>query len=67
MGSIALNKRAPEMDQELFGRYAKISKADWADLYFDALRQLYGESMTDEEIMQDAENRLEVLKCYRAK
>ena len=67
MGSIALNKRAPEMQQDLFRRYAKISKADWADLYFDALRQLYGETMSDEEIMQDAENRLEILKQYRAK
>lgn len=67
MGSIALNKRAPEMDATLYGRYKKMSKADWADLYFDALRQLYGESMSDEEIMQDAEKRLEILKNYRTK
>jgi hypothetical protein len=60
-------KRAPEMTNNLRSRYARISKADWSDLYFDAVRQLYGETMTDEEIMQDAEKRLEILKNYRSK
>lgn len=60
-----IGKRSPEMDEELLGRYARMSKADWADLYFDALRQLYGDVMSDEEIMQDAEKRLDILKTYR--
>jgi len=58
-------KRSPEMDDELQGRFAKISKADWADIYFDLCRQAFGEEMTDEEIMQDAEKRLGILKNYR--
>ncbi len=58
-------KRPPEIAPELNGRYAKISKADWADLYFDLFRQVYGEDEADEAIMQDAEKRLNFLKAYR--
>lgn len=58
-------KRPPEMSQDLQVRYAKMSKADWADLYFDLYRAESGEDVPEEEIMQDAERRLEILKQYR--
>lgn len=62
---IVLNKRPPEMARALAGRYARISKADWADVYFDLFRQVFGENEPDETIMQDAEKRLGILKRYR--
>ena len=58
-------KRLPEIAREFHRRYAKISKADWADLYFDLFRQVNGESEADEAIMQDAEKRLDILKLHR--
>jgi hypothetical protein len=58
-------KRSPEIAPELRGRYAKISKSDWADLYTDLYRQTFGENESDEAIMQDAEKRLSILKNYR--
>jgi hypothetical protein len=60
-------KRQPELSAELRGRYAKISKADWADLYADLFRQVFGEGETDEAVLQDAEKRLSILKTYRSK
>jgi hypothetical protein len=61
-----LNKRSPQMDSELRARYAKISKADWADLYFDLYRQTCGDGQaSDRECLQDAEERLDILKVYR--
>ena len=63
--STALNKRPPEMAQDLHGQYQKISKADWADAYFDLYRQFHGETSTDEEIMLDIEHRMGILKRYR--
>lgn len=67
MISKPLNKRSPEMADELLSRYAKMSKADWADLYFDLYRQCFGETLPDEECMKDAERRLDTLKTYRQK
>jgi hypothetical protein len=58
-------KRSPEMNAALQARYAKISKADWADLYFDLFRQTSGEDQEDQAIIDDAEKRLEILKRYR--
>lgn len=61
-----LNKRAPMIDSdELQAKYAKISKADWADLYFDLFRAVNGETEADAAIMQDVEERLAILKSYR--
>jgi hypothetical protein len=60
-----VTKRPPELDFELRGRYKKISKADWADLYADLFRQVYGEDADDQDIMQDAEERLVILTAYR--
>lgn len=58
-------KRQPEMDHTFLERYSRISKADWADLYFDLYRQLNGEQETDKAIMHDVERRLIILKSYR--
>lgn len=61
-----LNKRAPLIESdELQAKYAKISKADWADLYFDLFRAANGESASDQEVMQDVEQRLALLKSCR--
>jgi hypothetical protein len=60
-----IRKRQPELSPEVRGRYARISKADWADLYADLYRQVFGESETDEAVLQDAEKRLGILKTYR--
>ncbi len=58
-------KQFPGIAHEVQPRYAAISKADWAELYFDLYRQTHGGGVTDETIMQDAEKRLAVLKQYR--
>lgn len=57
--------RLPEFASELRKRYDSISKADWADLYADLFRQMFGETEEDEMVMQDAEKRLDILKRYR--
>ncbi len=58
-------KRSPEIDDALHGRYVKLSKASWADAYFDLYRQTHGEDVEDTEIMADAERRLLILERYR--
>lgn len=59
-------KRSPEIASEIKARFAQISKADWAELYFDLYRQTCGNEMaSDEECMRDAEKRLDILKVYR--
>lgn len=58
-------QRPPQMTNALSRRYAQISKADWADLYFDLFRQIHGETVSDAAIMQDAEKRLGILKSHR--
>jgi hypothetical protein len=58
-------QRLPEIDEALHGRYAKISKASWADVYFDLYRQTHGEMAEDADIMADAERRLVILERYR--
>jgi len=60
-------KRPPELESSLRSRYARLSKADWADLYADLFRQVFGEDEPDEAILQDAEKRLGILKTYRRK
>lgn len=65
MPRTGITKRSPELTAEIRGRYAKISKADWADLYADLYRQMFGEAAEDEVVMQDAERRLGILKNYR--
>lgn len=62
-----LNKRGPEIDEKLLPLYAKASKADWADLYFDLYRQCFGETASDGECMQDAMKRLDTLKIYQGR
>jgi hypothetical protein len=55
----------PEIDQALHGRYSKISKADWADLYFDLFRETHGETAEDETVMEDAERRMLIIEQWR--
>lgn len=38
-------------------RYETLSKADWADAFADLYRQAFGEMVTAEEILADAEHR----------
>ncbi len=61
MGSI---KRSVDInDREVRLRFAKISKASWAELYFDLYRQCFGEDASEEACIQDAEHRLQTLKA----
>lgn len=61
MGSI---KRSVDIEsREVRMRFAKISKASWAELYFDLYRQCFGEVASEEECMQDAEKRLQTLQA----
>jgi hypothetical protein len=58
-------KRDPEIDWHLHGRYAAISKAGWAEAFWDLYRQTINDAGTDEEIMADAERRTVILETYR--
>jgi hypothetical protein len=60
-------KRRPVLERSLLGRYARISKARWAELYLDLYRQTHGEHVTDEECMGDAEKRSGVLDCAQGR
>ncbi len=52
MGSI---KRSVDInDREVRLRFAKISKASWAELYFDLYRQCFGEDASEEACEQRA-------------
>jgi len=58
--------RAASVDQEVRPRAHKIPKSEWTEMYFDLYRQCFGEDISDEEVMQDAEKRRETLKrAYR--
>ena len=62
MGSI-INKVPPYYFKgDLETRFDKISKAAWADIYFDLYCQAMGENKTPAEAMEDAEKRLAILK-----
>lgn len=54
-------KTPPALRSDYMGRFAKIAKAKWYDLYADLYRQTHEETATDAEIMIDAEIRLKVL------
>ena len=55
-------KRGPVYLQGNLGRYAKLSKADWADVFADLYLQVFGEKSPADVIMLDAEKRIENLK-----
>ena len=63
-----INKRAPtEFDGYqkggTFWRFLKLSKADWADVYCDLYRQVFGDTeSTSEQIIADAEQRIQLRK-----
>jgi hypothetical protein len=63
----AFSKRPPDtFTDDTYTQYAKISKADWADLFADLYRESSGEeAASSDEIMRDALRRLEILKAYR--
>lgn len=50
-------------DQKLRCQAEKISKGAWMDLYVDLYCQCFGEEKSEEEILDDAENRLRILKA----
>lgn len=60
-------KRSVDLPWELQGRYAKISKADWAEIALDYFMQMGGEAegASYEDFMADAERRLEIIKINR--
>jgi hypothetical protein len=60
-----VTKRLPGIERQLLKRYGNISKADWAELYFDLFRETFGANETDKSIMKDAERRLSILLQYR--
>jgi hypothetical protein len=66
---MAINKRPVNLSNDLKPRFAKISKADWAEIFCDLYFESNGigePTPEDEEaMMQDAERRLSILKCYR--
>jgi len=57
--------REPLIDRQFLRRYNKLSKADYADLCFDFLRESYGEGISDEEVMKIIEKRHALLKKQR--
>lgn len=62
-----LNKRPPEaFPGDLYWKYQKISKADWADIFADIYREAFGPEDADgAEILEDAKRRLTILQGYR--
>lgn len=67
---MSLNKRPPvhfTTKDKTYWRYSKLSKADWADVFCDIVEQYMGEGIqgtpcTPEQLMAEAERRLEILK-----
>lgn len=63
-----IGKRSPELGDvpSNYSRYAKLSKADWADAFVDLYRQLCGDELAAAEFaIMDAERRTEILSRYR--
>lgn len=63
---MAGKKRLPDAFQGgWYWDYMKLSKADWADVYADLYRQVFGADSEPRAILEDARRRLELLKRYR--
>lgn len=60
-----MKRRAAIQDQEVYWEAFGISKADWTELYFDLYRQTHGETVSEQEIIEDAKHRLSALKLAR--
>jgi hypothetical protein len=60
MGNI---KRGVDLPSHLKARFARISKADWAEIALDMYCEYRGG--TEDQFMTDAERRLEIIKAYR--
>ena len=55
-------KRRPQVESvDIMWRALDIPKSEWIELYRDLYRQCFGEAVSDEETMTDAENRREIL------
>lgn len=57
-------KRSPEIPFVLHSRYAKLSKAEWAEAFFDLFIECCA-SGSEPDAMTDAERRTEILRTYR--
>lgn len=53
-------------EREVAQFYAQTTKAQWADLYFDVLTQLNGDTTTLADAMTDATTRLAILARMRS-
>ena len=49
-------------DFDLMKRYAQLSRADWADAYYDLYRQVFGEATDEKAVIFDAQERVANLK-----
>jgi hypothetical protein len=60
--TMARGKRTPRVEtKEVMWRALDIPKSEWIEMYLDLYRQANGETLSDEEAMQDAEHRREIL------
>lgn len=57
-------KREPQIIQALHKRYHAMSKADWVEVYRDLYRRCYDMDSPEEDWMEDAERRREILRVY---
>lgn len=57
-----LNKRAPEIADEVLPDYAKLSKADLIEICFSFARMNYGEALSDKALMAKVKREHEALK-----
>lgn len=46
-----------------YARFYRLSKSDWADVFCDLYRQAFGDDALPQEILDDAERRLALLKA----
>jgi len=61
-----MNRRPEINNGKVLDAVDKISKSDWIDAYFDLYRQMGGEGASEQEILENAQRRLKILKRYRA-
>ena len=67
-----LNKRPPEFlftedSRAANKQFTDLSKSDWADLYYDLYRQVFGETAEGSDVMADVAQRIEILRRNRGK
>lgn len=67
-----INKRPPEFlftedHRAAYVQFSRLSKSDWANLYYDLYRQVFGETAEGSEVMADVAQRIEILRRNRGK